>query len=201
MTTPELQMADIMDARAYEREREGFRRDVISLKKLRRVQIGPIVSVVFENRTTMRFQVQEMARAERMHTDAQIQEELDVYNPLIPRRGELSMTMFIELTSEADLRRWLPELVGIETSVVLAIGDGAGTARVRCVVDPGHASQLTREEVTASVHYVRIVLDQELAARFAIERTALETDHTNYRHAVELAEATKASLVADWSTT
>ncbi|MCU1494039.1 MAG: uncharacterized protein JWO62_1803 [Acidimicrobiaceae bacterium] len=194
-----LTLADIVDQRAYEREREDFRREVIALKKLRRLQLGPILSVVFENRTTIRFQVQEMARAERMLADEQIQEELDTYNPLIPGRGELSMTLFVELTSEPELREWLPKLVGIETSVVLRIGSGATLMEVRSVVDPAHASLLTREAVTASVHYVRIELSPALAERFTTDQAVLAVDHPSYEHATELSGATKASLTADWS--
>ena len=83
----------------------------------------------------MRFQVQEMARAERMTTDEQIQHELDVYNRLLPVPGELSATLFLELTNEADLRTWLPRLVGIERSVVLELGDGPARHVVRSVPD------------------------------------------------------------------
>ncbi|HUY29508.1 MAG TPA: DUF3501 family protein [Acidimicrobiales bacterium] len=194
-----LTLADIRDGREYERERDAFRREVIALKRTRRLEIGPIVSVVLENRTTVRFQVEEMARAERMSTDEQVQEELDVYNPLLPGPGELSMTLFVELTSEAELREWLPKLVGIERSVVVRIGAGDDVHEVPCTVDPAHASQLTREEVTASVHYVRVSLTPADATRFATERVELAIDHPDYRHGVELPPAAKASVLADWS--
>jgi len=96
--TAKLTVADIADVRAYERERAEFRARIIELKRRRRVHIGPIVTLLFENRDTIQFQVQEMARAERLHSDEQIQTELDIYNPLIPSPGELSATLFIELT-------------------------------------------------------------------------------------------------------
>jgi Protein of unknown function (DUF3501) len=194
-----LTLADIVDLRTYEREREEFRRTVIALKRLRRLAIGPIVSVVFENAKTMRFQIQEMARAERLGTDAEIQGELDVYNGLVPGQGELSMTLFIELTSEPDLREWLPRLVGIEQSVYARIGSGPDAVRVDCVVDEAHAAQLTREEVTASVHYVRIVLGDVERARVVTDELAIGIDHSEYRYETLLAEATKRSLEADWA--
>jgi hypothetical protein len=193
-----LSLADISDLRAYEREREEFRREVIALKRLRRVGIGPILTVVLENATTVRFQIQEMARAEKMVTDEQIAEELEIYNPLIPVPGELSMTMFIELTSEAELREWLPRLVGIEGSVVAVIGEGDAATVVRAEVDPAHASQLTREEVTASVHYVRLELPEAARARFLTERVTLGTDHPDYSYAAELSAEAKASIASDW---
>ncbi len=96
-----LLLDDIEDLRTYERGRQEYRRRVIELKRRRRVGVGPFVTFVFENRETVRFQVQEMARAERMMTDQQIQGELDIYNALLPSPGELSATMFIELTDEA----------------------------------------------------------------------------------------------------
>lgn len=106
-----LTLADIADLRAYERERTDFRTAVIALKKKRRIHLGPVVTVLFECRDTIRFQIQEMARAEKIMSDEGIQTELDVYNPMIPEAGSLAATLFIELTSEAEMREWLPALV------------------------------------------------------------------------------------------
>ena len=106
-----LTVDDIVDLRAYERERAEFRASIIELKKARRIALGELMTVVFENTDTMRFQVQEMARAERMMSDAQIEHEIETYNTLIPGPGELSATLLIELQSEAQLREWLPKLV------------------------------------------------------------------------------------------
>ena len=102
-----LTVDDILDLRAYERVRDDYRRKVMERKRLRRIPLGPVVTLVFECADTVRFQVQEMARAERISTDEGIQGELDVYNRLLPAPGELSATLFIELTSEEELRRWL----------------------------------------------------------------------------------------------
>lgn len=188
-----LTLDDIADLRAYERERDSFRSRVIALKKVRRVSVGPIVTLVFENRDTVRFQIQEMARAERMLTDDAIQAELDVYNPLIPSPGELSATMFIELTSKAQLMEWLPKLVGIEQSLELIIGSDV----VRCVVEESHAAQLTREELTASVHYVRFELTPGQVDRFESEPVVLAVNHPNYAEGAHLSEETKRALLAD----
>src|SRR5687768_10422295 len=152
-----LTLDDIADLRAYERERDAYRERIIALKRVRRVPVGPIVTLVFENRDTIRFQIQEMARAEKLISDEQIQAELDVYNPLIPEPGRLSATLFVELTSEAALREWLPKLVGIERAVELRIGDRV----VRSVPEESHEKQLTREEITASVHYIRFELSPD----------------------------------------
>src|SRR4029078_1172862 len=116
---------DIVDMRAYERERAEFRQHIIDLKRTRRVSLGPILTVLFENTETVRWQVQEMARAERMLRDEQIAHEVDTYNGLIPDAGELSGTLFLELTSDAALREWLPQLVGIECRAAFALPDGS----------------------------------------------------------------------------
>ena len=164
---------------------------------MRRVAVGPIVTLVFENRTTIRFQVQEMARVERMLTDEQIQGELDVYNPLIPGPGELSATLFVELTSEQQLREWLPKLVGIERSLELRIG-GDPRLVVRCEPEAAHEAQLTREEVTASVHYVKFRLTPGEAEAFRAGPASIAAVHPEYSHLTELSEETRRSLAGDW---
>jgi hypothetical protein len=192
-----LTLDDISDLRAYEREREAFRAHVIQLKKRRRIHVGPVVTFLFESRDTIRFQVQEMARAERILTDEGIETELRIYNPLIPEPGHLSATMFIELTSDEQLREWLPKLVGVETHAVLRIGAGTDAVEVRCVVDPDHEKQLTRDEITASVHYVRFVLDPGQVDAFASGPVHLVVDHPAYQHETELTEATRGELLGD----
>src|SRR5215218_7072031 len=116
-TVRKLSVDDIVDHRAYERERDDFRAAIIAMKKRRRIALGDLVTIVFENTDTMRFQVQEMARAERMLTDDAIAGEVATYNELIPDPGELSGTLFIELTSDELLREWLPKLREIEFNV------------------------------------------------------------------------------------
>jgi hypothetical protein len=154
------------------------------------------VTLVFENRDTIRFQIQEMARAEKIITDEGIQTELDVYNPLIPRAGQVSATLFIELTDKDQLVEWLPKLVGIETEVELRLGSSGGR-RIRCRVDEDHLRQLTREEITASVHYVHFDLDPDEVAAFAEGPVVLALTHPNYPHEIELSEGTRSELLAD----
>ncbi len=191
-----LTIDDIVDQRAYERERQDFRSHVMALKRRRRVGVGPHVTLVFENRDTIRFQIQEMARVEKIITDESIQMELDVYNPLIPAPGQISATLFVELTDETQLREWLPKLVGIETEVEVRLGPTGGR-RVRCRVDEAHLRQLTREAITASVHYVHFDLDDDEVAAFAGGPVTLALTHPNYAHEVVLGEDTHAELLAD----
>ena len=189
-----LELEDIVDLRAYERVRDEYRRRIIELKRRRRVALGPIVSLVFESAETVRFQIQEMARAERITTDEGIRDELDVYNRLLPGGGELSATMFIELTSEADLRHWLPRLVGIERAIgiELATGEVVGSRP-----EASHAEALTRDEVTPAVHYVRFAFSEAQAAQLAEGPAALLASHPEYEARAPLADETRAELVAD----
>ena len=189
-----LTLDDIADLRAYERERPEFLRHIVALKARRRVAVGPIVSVVFENRDTVRFQIQEMARAEKLVSDDAIRTELDIYNTLIPGAGALAATLFIELTSAAALRTWLPRLVGIERAVVLQL---AGGERVRSQPEAGHATRLTDAATTSSVHYLRFVLVPAQVEILATSPVALSVDHPAYPERVELAAETVSELVRD----
>jgi Protein of unknown function (DUF3501) len=189
-----LTLDDINDLRAYERERADFRRDVIALKRRRRVPVGEFVTLVFENARTVRFQVQEMARAEKLISDDAIETELRIYNPLIPEPGQLCATLFVELTSKDALMEWLPRLVGIERSVALRLADGE---LVRALVDEDHEQQLTREEITASVHYVRWELTPGQVERFVAGPVTLLVDHPSYSFETRLADETVAELASD----
>jgi len=195
-----LTLADIADQRAYERERDEFRRTVIAVKKLRRVSIGPVITATFENRLTMRFQVQEMARAERMFSDEQIQGELDVYNRLLPAAGELSATLFLELTNDAQLREWLPKLVGVEKAVEFRIGQPGSADIVRSIPEADHASHLTRETVTSAVHYIRFRFTEAQVAAFAEGPVVLAVSHPQYPEGAdgtELSPAARSELLGD----
>ncbi|MDQ1426120.1 MAG: hypothetical protein QOD72_3618 [Acidimicrobiaceae bacterium] len=189
-----LTVADIADLRAYERDRPALLRHVMDLKSRRRIGVGPIVTFVFENRDTIRFQVQEMARVERLITDESIQTELDTYNPLVPECGQLSATLFVELTTADDLREWLPKLVGIERAARLRLTDGA---EVPALVETGHEGRLTRRDITSTVHYVRWEFTPVQVDSFASGPVMLALDHPAYERAALLTEVNRQELLAD----
>jgi hypothetical protein len=152
------------------------------------------MSIVFENTDTMRWQVQEMARAERMLRDEQIEHEVETYNQLIPDAGELSGTLMLELTSDEQLREWLPKLVGIEHHIGFAFADGS-TA-------PGRTSEedeerLTRDDTTAAVHFLRFSLTPAQVAAFEAGPIRLRSDHPSYPYETELDAEQRAALAAD----
>ncbi len=197
MAARALGVDDILDLRAYERVRDDYRRRVIELKRRRRVALGPIVTVVFECLDTVRFQVQEMARAEHIVTDEGVQQELDVYNRLLPGDGELSATLFIELTTERDLRHWLPRLVGVERELAFELGDPVA-AVVHSEPEASHAEALTRETVTPAVHYIRFPFSVDAKERFAGgEPVALAVRHPEYEARAVLGAEVRAELCAD----
>jgi hypothetical protein len=191
---PPLTLADVLDLRAYERVREDYRAKIIARKVDRRVALGPVMTLVFECFDTVRFQVQEMARAEKLISDEAIQVELDVYNRLLPGKGELSATLFIELTSDDALREWLPRLVGIECQLGFSI-DGEVVASVP---EADHAAALTRETVTPAVHYVRFGFTEAQVAAFAAGgEVALVATHPAYEARTTLSPAVRRELLGD----
>ena len=140
-------VAEIPELRAYEAQRDAQRSHIIELKRRRRVPLGPFVTIVFENVETVRWQITEMMRAERLATDAAIAAEVAVYNQLIPNDGELSCTLFLELTDDAAMREWLPKLVGIHNAIAIELSDGssvAGAGRSRPWRCRGHGKRPRR---------------------------------------------------------
>jgi hypothetical protein len=187
-------LADVLDLRAYERARDDYRARIIELKRDRRVALGPIMTLVFESFDTVRFQVQEMARAEKIISDEGLQVELDIYNRLLPGPGELSATLLIELTSEAELREWLPKLVGIETQVGVSIDGDV----VRSVPEAEHDAALTREEVTPAVHYLRFPFSGSQVEAFAsAAEVTLASEHPQYPAGTVLGPAVREQLLGD----
>jgi Protein of unknown function (DUF3501) len=189
-----LTLADVLDLRAYERVREDYRARIIARKRERRVALGPLMTLVFESVDTVRFQVQEMARAERIISDEAMQVELDIYNRLLPAPGELSATVFIELTSDEALREWLPRLVGIECRLGISIDGDV----VPSEPEAAHAASLTRETVTPAVHYVRFSFTEAQVAAFgAATAVALVATHPAYEARTELSAEVRRELLGD----
>jgi Protein of unknown function (DUF3501) len=189
-----LTVDDIVDMRAYERERDVLRRTIIDLKRVRRIALGPIMTMVFENTVTMRWQVQEMARAERMLRDEQIAHEVETYNQLIPDENELSATLMIELTSEPALREWLPRLIGIEHHCAIVLPDGT---RVLGAVSDEDESRLTRDDTTAAVHFLKFRFTPADVEMFASGPVHIVVDHPEYDQDVLLDPDQYQQLLSD----
>jgi hypothetical protein len=187
-----LTSADIANLHEYELERPDFRRRVIELKSHRRVALGPLMTLVFENRDTVRFQVQEMLRAERIVQPEKVQHELDVYNELLPGPGQVAATLFIEITDQARIQEVLDGFVGLDEpgKLVLAVGPGTYPA----LFAPGQS----REDRISAVHYIRFPLGAEGRAALASGAgAALAVAHGGYEARQVLAPETVAALVRD----
>jgi len=185
-----IALDDILGFAAYEKVRQQFRDDIIDKKKRRRVAVGEKISIVFENRDTVIFQIQEMLRAERIADLDKIREEIEVYNELIPSPGELSATLFIEIEDQAHLREDLLKFLGIDESVYFRVGAHSIQGRF----EEGRS----KEDKISAVQYVRFSFDPQARQAFlAGERAELTIDHPNYKARAVLAPDAQQSLAED----
>ena len=189
-----LRLEEIVDRETYAGLREEYRRRVIEHKRARRLAVGERVTLLFEDRETLRFQVQEMLSVERIDAPEPVQHELDVYNELMPGERELSATLFVEIEELSRIRAELDRLVGIDEHVALRVGADRGAARIPARFDP----KQREEDRISAVQYIRFSLDPDAARRFADPAVpaAIEIDHPNYRCEAALQGALRESLVA-----
>jgi hypothetical protein len=188
-----IERNSLLTLEAYARERPAFRARVIEHKKRRTVTLGQNVRLVFEDELTMRYQVQEMLRVERIFEDAGIQEELDAYNPLVPDGRNFKATLMLEYPDPEERRRELGRLKGIEDTIWIEV---AGLPRVYAIADEDLERE--NEEKTSSVHFLRFDLSE--AAAQALKRGAalsLGADHPQYRTTVALPPEVRDALVKD----
>jgi hypothetical protein len=188
-----IERSELLELGAYEQVRERFRSRIIAIKRPRYVALGPAMTVLFENRDTVLFQVQEMLRTERITQEKAILHELETYNELISRERELSATIFIEYPERDERERMLRALVGVERAFYLAAGDE------RLAVVPDQRG--TDPELTMAVQYVKFPLSAraEAALRDGSMALRLGVEHPAYRAEVALAAETLASLRDDFA--
>jgi hypothetical protein len=181
---------DILGLAAYEKVRENLRRRIIELKQARRVAVGDRVTLVFENRDTVIFQIQEMVRAEKIADLDKIRDEIEVYNELIPEPGELSATLFLEITEQSHLREELLKFLGVDEAVYFNIGSHSAHARFE--------AGRSKEDKISAVHYVKFPLSED--ARKALmdgEEATIVIEHPNYRARASIDAQTRQSLLQD----
>ena len=190
---PKIERGSLLTLEAYARERPAFRARVIEHKRLRTVALGDHVTLIFEDELTIRYQIQEMLRIERIFEDDGIANELEAYNPLVPDGSNWKATMMLEYSDVAERRRALAELKGVEDRVWVQVGEGA---RVYAIADEDLERE--NEEKTSSVHFLRFELDTAVRERV---RDGLPVrvgvDHPQYRAAVQLEPEVCAALASD----
>jgi hypothetical protein len=184
----------LLSLEAYARQRKEFRAKVMAHKRDRTVHLGAHVTLIFEDELTLRYQVQEMLRIERTFEEQGIQDELDVYNPLIPDGRNLKATMMIEYADAEERKHALSKLKGIEDRVWVQV---EGCARIYAIADEDLERE--NEEKTSAVHFLRFELDDEMARalKYGVG-LALGVDHPSYQAEVStVAAGVRASLARD----
>ena len=194
MTNEKIELKDVLNFFEYEKVRAEMRERVIELKRVRRVTVGQHLSFVFENRDTVLFQIQEMCRVERITDDAKIQDEIDVYNALLPGPRELSATLFIEITDKAQIQPVLDRFMGIDIGPTVWIQVGKEFA-IPGEFEAGHSDE--EKGKLAAVHFVRFAFPPEAVRAFADLPVSLVVAHAAERGRVELPAVTKAQLLLD----
>jgi hypothetical protein len=188
-----IKRESLLSLEAYARERNAFRARVMAHKKRRTVQLGGHLTLQFEDELTIRYQVQEMLRIERIFEADGIQGELDAYNPLVPDGHNWKATMLLEYPDADERRRMLAQLKGVERRVWVQV---EGCQRVPAVADEDLERE--NEEKTSSVHFLRFELDG--AMREALRRGAavsVGVEHPQYRASTVLGAEVRAALAAD----
>ena len=191
--TGKITRDSLMTLEAYSKYRKQHKAEVIAHRKLRSVRLGEHVTLQFESETTIRYQIQEMLRIEKIFDEEGIDQEIEVYAPLMPDGNNWKATMMIEYPDENERKRELARLIGVEDRMFVEV---EGQPRVYAIAD----EDLDREndEKTSAVHFVRFELDSGM--RQALKRgagLAIGVDHPNYRASVEAAAEVRRSLAGD----
>jgi hypothetical protein len=186
---------DLLPPKDYDQRRKALKADMIPVKKLRRVGVGPFATFYFENYATMWLQVQEMLRIEK-GGEAQIPGELDAYNPLIPQGSELIATLMLEIEDGRRRDAVLLTLGGIEETVFMEVGPQTIHA-----TPTEYEDRTTPDGKTSSVHWLRFALTSEQIADFRdpAQRVVLGISHKNYGHMAVLTPETRAALAGDFA--
>ncbi|HZR02904.1 MAG TPA: DUF3501 family protein [Burkholderiales bacterium] len=192
---PRITRASLMTLEQYAKVRPDFRANVMVHKKNRRVHLGDHITLQFEDEMTMRYQVQEMLRAERIFEEEGIEDELDAYNPLIPDGSNWKATMLIEYPDVAQREQALSELIGVEDRVWVQV---EGCPQVFAIADEDLERE--NESKTSSVHFLRFELTE--AMKRALRGGAglsVGADHPRYNCRVAVEPAVRESLLKDLS--
>lgn len=191
-----IERDSLMTLEAYAKARPALRAEIIEHKKIRNVQLGNHMSLLFEDELTLRYQVQEMLRIEKIYEEDGIQSELDAYNPLVPDGSNFKATMLIEYANEIERKAALAKLIGVEDRLFIQV---EGQDRVYAIAD----EDLEREnsEKTSAVHFVRFELTEPMKrALKGGAQMMIGCDHPNYpAHLEEMPQETLVSLLSDLS--
>jgi len=187
-----LTRENLFSLETYARVRKEFRARVMAHKKLRMVELGAHASIHFEDRLTMQYQVQEMLRLERIFEPALIEDELNVYNPLIPDGSNWKATLMFEYPDAEERRQALARLVGVEKTAYVQVADFA-----RATPFANEDLDRATAEKTSAVHFLRFELEPGMVAAAKSAPIRVGIDHPHYKAEVAVPAATRESLAAD----
>ena len=189
-----LTRSDLWSLEEYASRRQTFRAEVIAHKKLRNIALGPHATLYFEDRLTMRYQIQEMLRVERIFEAAEIEEELESYNPLIPDGSNWKATFMIEYGDVEERKIALATMGGIEQTVWVRVGESG--EKIFAITNED--MERTRDEKAAAVHFMRFELgaDESVALKSG-ESLFMGIDHASLPGTYEVAADQRAALIAD----
>ena len=190
-----LERQDLLTLEEYAEKRSSIRQETIQVKKLREVHLGSHIRMIFENKQTVQYQIQEMLRIEKIFESSEIQDELDVYNALVPNGSNLKATMMIEYPDVAERVEALSRLIGVEKSIYFQV-DGHDKVFPICNEDLERETDVK----TSAVHFMRFEFDQNMIADFVSgSDVKVGSAHTNYDYETSLDSQSQEALSEDFN--
>ena len=190
-----LERQDLLTLEEYAEKRSSIRQETIQVKKLREVHLGSHIRMIFENKQTVQYQIQEMLRIEKIFESSEIQDELDVYNALVPNGSNLKATMMIEYPDVAERVEALSRLIGVEKSIYFQV-DGHDKVFPICNEDLERETDVK----TSAVHFMRFEFDQNMIADFVSgSDIKVGSTHPNYDYETSLDSQSQEALSEDFN--
>ena len=191
----QLSREDLWSLEEYSEKREGFRQSILAHKKNRQLMLGNHMQLIFEDRQTIHYQIQEMLRIEKVFESAGIQDELDAYNPLIPDGDNWKCTMLIQYQDVEERKVRLQQLVRIEDLIWVQVGDGQKSFAIA-----DEDMDRSNDEKTSAVHFMRFQFDEaSIAAAKAGAEITIGSDHEAYQESLVLPEDVREALIKDFN--
>ena len=190
-----LERQDLLTLEEYAEKRSSIRQETIQVKKLREVHLGSHIRMIFENKQTVQYQIQEMLRIEKIFESSEIQDELDLYNALVPNGSNLKATMMIEYPDVAERVEALSRLIGVEKSIYFQV-DGHDKVFPICNEDLERETDVK----TSAVHFMRFEFDQNMIADFVSgSDVKVGSAHPNYDYETSLDSQSQEALSEDFN--
>ena len=190
-----LKKQDLFSLEEYAEKRIGIRKEAIAVKKIREVNLGEHIRLMFENKQTVQYQIQEMLRIEKIFESEGIQDELDVYNSLVPEGSNLKATMMIEYTNVEERMVALSNLIGVEKSIYFQVGDHEKVFAI-CNEDMDRETEVK----TSAVHFMRFEFDKTMVIDFGSKASVkVGVSHPNYNYEITLNSESQEELSQDFN--